>query len=339
MRWGTLIIAAILPLNLMADVWRELAPLPDERGFAGAYAGVSGDALIVAGGTHFPNKMPWEGGVKSWFDDVYVLEKPDGSWRKVGMLPRASGYGVSISLDQGLLLIGGGNATEHFQDVLLLKWTHGTLITTALPKLPKPCAFMTGTAVGTVIHVCGGIEKPDSTTAMASLWTLDLKEIELGWKTQTAHPGGGRILAAGGGADGGFFVFSGAALKAGADGKPIRNWLKDAWKFSATDGWQQLADLPRVSVAAPSPMPVIDGRLLVLGGDDGALVDFQPKERHPGFPRSVLVYDTGRNAWSVTGEVPFSLVTTPVVIWQGRIVIPGGEARPGVRSSKVWMLD
>ena len=339
MRWGTLIIATILPLNVMADVWRELAPLPDERGFAGAYAGVSGDALIVAGGTHFPDKMPWEGGVKSWFDDVYVLEKPDGSWRKVGKLPRASGYGVSISLDQGLLLIGGGNATEHFQDVLLLKWTHGTLITTALPKLPKPCAFMTGAAVGTVVHVCGGIEKPDSTTAMASLWTLDLKEIELGWKTQTAHPGSGRILAAGGGAAGDFFVFSGAALQAGADGKPIRNWLKDAWKFSAADGWQQLADLPRVSVAAPSPMPMIDGRLLVLGGDDGALVDFQPKERHPGFPRSVLVYDTGRNAWSVTGEVPFSLVTTPVVIWQGRIVIPGGEARPGVRSSKVWMRD
>ena len=51
--------------------WSTLAPLPDEKGVAGAFAGVSGRdpesaALIVAGGANFPGQPPWAGGTKAW---------------------------------------------------------------------------------------------------------------------------------------------------------------------------------------------------------------------------------------------------------------------------------
>ncbi len=87
---------------------------------------------------------------------------------------------------------------------------------------------------------------------------------------------GGALLVAG--AHGGsFFLFSGAALKAGPDGKPVREWLRDVPACDPkTDQWQRL------------------------------------------------------------GEVLMSLVTTPAIGWNGRIVIPGGEVRPGVRSTEVW---
>jgi len=91
-----------------------------------------------------------------------------------------------------------------------------------------------------------------------------------------------------------------------------------------------------VAAAAPNPAPVIDGKIYILAGDDGAKVNFEPKEKHPGFPRSILVFDVKTQTWSQAGEVPFSLVTTNAVRWQDQIVIPGGEARPGVRSPKVW---
>ena len=65
-------------------------------------------------------------------------------------------------------------------------------------------------------------------------------------------------------------------------------------------------------------------------------VHFEPKEKHPGFPRSILVFDVKTQTWSELGEVPFSLVTTNAVRWRDQIVIPGGEARPGVRSPQVW---
>ena len=74
----------------------------------------------------------------------------------------------------------------------------------------------------------------------------------------------------------------------------------------------------------------------IIGGDDGKLVNFEPKAKHPGFPRTVLLFDLKTQKWTEEGEVPFSLVTTNAVIWNGQVVVPGGEARPGVRSPQVW---
>lgn len=196
---------------------------------------------------------------------------------------------------------------------------------------------MSGARCGDMFYISGGVERPDAIRALDVLWALDLRELEAGWKVLPSNPGGGRILAASGALEGDFFIFSGADLKEGAEGKPERIWKKDAWKYSPGKGWVRMADLPRVAVAAPSPVPLIEGRLLVFGGDDGSQVNFEPKEKHPGFPRSVLSYDAGLNRWSKAGDVPYSLVTSPCVIWSGRVVIPGGEARPGVRSPAVWM--
>ena len=35
-------------------------------GLAGAYSGIVEDKLLVLGGANFPDKYPWEGGVKTW---------------------------------------------------------------------------------------------------------------------------------------------------------------------------------------------------------------------------------------------------------------------------------
>jgi N-acetylneuraminate epimerase len=135
---------------------------------------------------------------------------------------------------------------------------------------------------------------------------------------------------------GSIFLLSGAGLKPGDDGKPERVWLKDAYRYTPGQGWQRIADLPRVAVAAPSPAPALrQAQLLVLGGDDGAQAKL-PQQSHTGFRRDVLAYQTTTNKWSTLDELPFSLVTTPAVLWHDRVVIPGGEQRPGIRSNKVW---
>ena len=64
--------------------WTRLPSLPDKEGFAGSFAGVSNGALIVAGGANFPDKKPWEGGGKVWYDTVFVLQRPDGEWNVAG---------------------------------------------------------------------------------------------------------------------------------------------------------------------------------------------------------------------------------------------------------------
>lgn len=316
--------------------WTPLPSLPDKEGFAGAFAGVAGGALLVAGGTNFPDKMPWDGGTKTWYDQIQVLTNFSGRWRTVGSLPKPNGYGVSLTIRGGMLIIGGGDASVHFREVWRLGFDGEKVSTAALPSLPKPCAYMAGAADDLVVYVAGGIEHPTDTAAMPTFWSLNLVEPGKGWKELPPCPGPARILASMATVDGAIYLFSGAALKPGPDGKPAREWLRDAWRYTGADGWKQLADMPHVSVAAPSPLPERDGKFLLIGGDDGALVNFEPKPKHPGFPRRLMAYDPKTDHWTEAGALPFSLVTTPSVEWRGKIVIAGGEARPGKRSPEVW---
>lgn len=318
--------------------WRKLDPIPDPIGFAGSFAGVNGGALIVAGGANFPHKMPWEGGVKAWHDEVFVLDKPEGRWLRVGRLPVALGYGVSVSHSRGLVCIGGSNADGHHGSVLVLRWVNGRLLTEPLPGLPQACANSSGALAGDVVYVTGGIERPDSTNALNSLWSMNLGQRRPGWRQLEALPGPGRMLATAGALDGSFYVFGGAALHAGPDGKPVRDWLREAWRYTPGKGWKRIADLPRVSVAAPSPAPALNGKLLVLGGDDGTQANTPPLE-HRGFRHDILAYDPKSDRWENRGEAPFALVTTPAVRWEGRMTIPGGEARPGIRSTEIWLQE
>lgn len=333
------LLPLLVPLLSPAADWQTLPALPDAEGFAGVFAGVSEGALLVAGGANFPDAPPWRGGTKTWYDTVFALESPEGAWKRLGRLPRPNGYGVSVTTADGVVCAGGCDASGHFREVFRLRKAGEHLQVEPLPPMPKPCALMAGALLDGTLYLAGGAERPDSTRALAVLWALDLAQPDEGWRELPPCPGPARILATSGVHDGALHLFSGAALKEGADGKPEREWLKDAWQYRPGQGWRRLADLPRVAVAAPGLAPGVDGRLWVIGGDDGANVAFEPKDQHPGFPRDVLAYHPATDTWTQVGEVPFSLVTTALVQWRGRLVIPGGEARPGKRSPQVWSLE
>ncbi|MSU24873.1 MAG: galactose oxidase [Opitutus sp.] len=318
--------------------WKQLPTLPDREGFAGSYAGVTGGALLVAGGANFPGKPPWEGGTKVWYDRAFVLESNATAWREGGKLPAAGGYGVSVQLEEGVLLIGGGDAKRNFSEVWLARWDGSEAKFTAWPSLPRPLAMAAGVRVGRTVFVAGGLDRPDATQAQKIFLSLDLDTVKAGWRELAPWPGPERMLATAGAHDGSFFLFSGARLVADAQGKVTREWLRDAYRYTPGAGWKPVADLPRVAVAAPSPAPSVGGKLLVIGGDDGGQASVAPTE-HKGFPRDVLAYDPVANAWSRAGEVPFSLVTTTLALWREKIVIPGGEQRPGVRSPAVWAAE
>ncbi len=324
----------------IALAWQQLPPIPDHEGFAAPFAGASGGALLVAGGANFPDKRPWDGGTKHWYDSIYVLEQGSGSWQVAGRLPRPNAYGVAVSTGEGVVCLGGGDARRHFREVFQLRWKDGQILRTALASLPGPCSFAGGALAGSTIYLAGGIDQPAATTCLNTLWALDLAQPSPRWQELPPCPGGQRMLAVAGAAEGSFFLFSGVKLKLGPDGKPVREYLREAWRYTPGPGWKRLADLPRAAAAAPSPAPLVAGsRLLVISGDDGKNVSFKPEAAHPGFPRDVLAYDVRHDAWSVAGEAPFSRGTVPTAVWGQKVVIPNGEARPGYRSPEVWSLQ
>jgi N-acetylneuraminate epimerase len=319
--------------------WRQLPSLPDPNGFAGAFAGTSGGALIVAGGANFPDKPPWENGRKVWYDNAFVLERTNAQWRSASKLPRPLGYGVSVTTLDGVLCIGGSDATQHVPDVFLLRWQRGELKSEALAPLPEPLANSCGAVVGQTIYIAGGTATPDATHALKNFWSLDFSSPRAAWKRLDLWPGSPRMLAVAASVGGSFYVVGGADLAPNANGQPVRTYLKDAYRFTPGKGWKRIADMPNSIVAAPTPAPVFSHGFLVIGGDDGSLVNFEPKANHPGFPKRIFGYDMNTDRWSALGEAPISRATLPAVAWGNLFVFPSGEVKPGVRSPQVWAME
>jgi N-acetylneuraminic acid mutarotase len=318
--------------------WTRLPSLPDKEGFASMFAGVSGGALLAAGGANFPDKKPWEGGKKVWYDTVFVLEQPEGAWQVAGKLPRPLGYGVSVTHGGGVVCVGGSDAAGHRAESFRLDWRGGKLTTTPLPPLPRAVANMSWALLGNTLHIAGGIEKPDSTSALKTFYALDLAAKQPAWRELEPWPGPARMLAAAAAQDGSFFLVSGADLSAGPDGKPVRTYLKDGYRYTPGKGWKRIADLPRAAVAAPSPAPTVGPtQFLVISGDDAAQLSVAPTE-HKGFPPSVLTYDIRADRWTETAPTTAPRVTVPTVQWNGAWLVVSGEQKPGVRSPEVWSL-
>jgi len=320
-----------------ALTWNELPSLPDSHGFAGPYAGSYNGSLLVAGGANFPDKAPWDGGTKQWYDSVFALSKPDAAWKRIGKLPRAMAYGVSLTTEAGIVCIGGSDMNRHYSDCFILSVENEELKITSLPALPKPCANFCGAIIGRTIYVAGGIEMPTVTSTLKTFLSLDLATPNSGWRELEPWPGPARMLAVAAVLDNMFFLASGTDLTGNAEGKPVRKYLRDAYCYRPNEGWKRISDMPRPAVAAPTPAPVIqDSSFLVISGDDGTKVDYKPIDAHPGFPKTILAYRARTDKWDEIGEVPLGQVTSPVVQWNDGFVIPSGEIRPGVRSPSVW---
>jgi solute:Na+ symporter, SSS family len=328
---------AWLSSSVLAD-WVRLPPLPDSFGFAGGFAGVSNGALVFAGGANFPNGPPWDGGTKVWHDRVLVLESPGSTWREAGNLPEPRGYGVSVTTDSGVLCIGGSDVSRHLSSCIELIWNGDVLDIRKHVDLPFPLAEMAGVRVGSIIHVIGGTRKPGATRAESVHLMLDLRNPESGW-VQHPFPGPGRILPVAATVGASLLVVSGASLSSDANGRPIRTYLRDAWRYDSDKGWREVQSSPRPSVAAPNPAPAVgSSHFIVIGGDDGKNVGFEPPSAHPGFPRDILSYDVLTDTWAIRPEIPEGMpapVTAPVVDWKGMKVIVSGEVRPATRTPEV----
>jgi len=352
---------AAQPAAITSDTgWSELTQIPDPLGVAGPYVGVSNGALVVAGGANFAEGVrPWKGGVKTWRDTVFLLDDPAGPWRTSRTrLPRPLGYGVSITTPEGVWCIGGSDAERHTADVFVMRVAGDDVTFVPQPPLPVSLANGCGALVGTKIVVAGGIESPASTSTLKQVFVIDTAAplASRKWLSLANCPGPGRMLATAGAAGNDFYLFGGVDLTAGANGAPERfkPFHKDAWRLRLDDAgqgtWTRLADLPAPRAASPSPAPLVAGnRLLVISGDDGSLSAAE-EDRHPGFAATTWAYDIAQDQWHALTpilcwdgsnpalkpeECVWPAVTTSTAVWQGLLVIPSGEIRPGVRTRRV----
>jgi len=316
--------------------WEKLAPLPTEEGFAGGFAGVASGVLLFGGGTNFADRPPWEGGQRTWHRHLYALKSPDSSWIRVGELPRAIGYGASVSVSEGLVLLGGADAQRHYADVWLVRWDGATARFEALPDLPRPNAYSNAVLLGRVIFLASGIATPVEQTSEKALWQFDLDDAESGWKALPPWPGSARVMAPMAVIGREILIFSGKSVDPTTPSECA--YLTDGWAFNTETGiWRNLAPIPFPASAVPSPAPITsDGRMLVLGGNDGELARIPPGPERPNFPQETMIFDPHANSWTRGAALPFAQKVTPVVRWNDKWVVVSGELQPGIRTLSAW---
>lgn len=90
-------------------------------------------------------------------------------------------------------------------------------------------------------------------------------------------------------------------------------------------------------------LPDLPDSIYVFGGTTGRYIllpdgTMRPFADRPFNPRRVLKYDIANNRWSHIGRMPVGAIVTSAVIWNGQVVIPSGETKPGIRMPRVQTL-
>jgi len=327
--------------------WSQLSELPGTPGLGGPFVGVHNGALIVAGGANFPDAPPWEGGSKVWYSGIYVLEEDADRWLKGYELDAPLAYGAALSLDEGVLLIGGCDADKAHDSVTLLQWDleENEVVRKSLPPLPMPLAFPAAGRIGSTVYVAAGQRSTDPCDCEKAFFALDLArpEGERQWIELQAWPGSSRIKAVAavqsqGNGEPCFYLFSGEVPTRNAEGGIDRRYVEDAYRFNPAappgePSWIRVADLPRPA-AAGSAVAVGQSHIALFSGSTGEHI-LEPPAGQPEFPAKVLAYHTITDTWAAAGPMPQGVVTTGACRRDGKIVIASGEIRPGVRTPMV----
>ncbi|TDE05094.1 galactose oxidase [Flavobacterium hiemivividum] len=339
-------------------------------GFAGAINGVSNDVLIVTGGANFPDKMPWEGGKKSYSKTIHVLEKCKDKFTWIaavkGELAEPIAYCGTTSTDLGVVYVGGENENGLSNKSFLLKWnaTKKEVETKSLADFPLAITNIALTNIGNVVYAVGGDQATQSSDIFAS---LDLNEENSQWKTLPKLPMAlaNSVAVAQKGKNGTNIYVVGGRTKTASGISDLHNTTfvfdlkKQSWEAAATisDGKSS------TNFSAGAGVAVGTNSVLIVGGDNGEIfhqietylsqiakaespelkADLIAKKNnlvtnHPGFYNGILLYNTLTDQWSKIGELPFlPHVTTPAVLWDKKIILSNGEIKPGIRTPNVML--
>ena len=329
-------LSATAVASPVAVEWKsqETAPAKVARPFAGF---LPDGRFLVAGGSYF------EGGKKMFGADINVREQ-DGTWKKVGVLPRAVAEGVSCTVEidkKGFVFCAGGtDGATTFAEAFLFTAENGASRVSSLLALPEPLSMGAAAADGSKVYVV-------ASKKVYSLNVSDPKE----WKTVGELPGPARAqhvaaIQNGDQKEKMLVVYGGydAATK-----QP----LKDGYALVLSSGeWKKLSDLPEnTTTIGAAFLPSGHQHVLLVGGfGERGWIDRAlngSKEADPvklGWQRKILAYNCVTDAWCEYGEIApgdSPRCGAAAGIKSGKtpedyiIVLAGGEVAPMKRTDAV----
>ncbi|AWO00840.1 hypothetical protein DLD77_03575 [Chitinophaga alhagiae] len=339
-RIGKILLPCIGLLLVMAAkagaqglVWSKGGELPVKEGLGHAAAGASNGVLLIAGGSNFDRPIR-EGGQKVVYDRIYIAK--DGNtaeWQEAGRLPAPVANAAVVNLGSGLLVMGGtdGKTASDRMYLLYFKPSSGKVeIDTTFPRLPLPLVAPAAVNIGNHIYMAGG--QRENNVPQHGFWRLDLSAgSDRVWEALPAWPGSGCFGAA-------------LAVQSNGEreciylfgGKGPAGYLKDAFSYDVRHNrWKTIAALPGAAFYS-AVAPLGQTHIMLFSGSDGHEAD---KAIDMGdsyhMSREVRAYHTITDTWTVFSTMPAGVAGAALVQWNNRLLLAGGELRPGVRTSGI----
>lgn len=356
--------------------WGKVALVPrsesseEAMGLAGMYGGKHNGVLILAGGTNFPQSPPWEGGYKKWWDRIFLLEEVNGEYHFKDstsyQLPQPLAYGASVSHISGAILIGGNNEEGAQKDVLRLTWEveNEKLQIQNLPGLPRAMANISAVALGNRIYLAGDLDSQQAGIFLS----LDLDDLNLGWKSLPVWPGSGRnntaLVVQTAGEKEKIYLFGGRKMQENGISKQFSDVYafdpgSESWTLESTIQNNEGEELFLSGFSAkamgsghillfggvqPEPFNTLERIQLELGRNSLSTLSKDSLQKlqnslmisHGGFSRKVLAFHTVTKSWTELEEMPFLPPVNSVLIPMDRGgVLVSGEISPGIRDPEI----
>ena len=363
----------------------KIGQLPDSElnetnsGVAGAFSGIINNKLIIAGGANFPDKKPWEGGIKKMHDKIYAFELINDTMNTIDLsvnLPEPLAYGSSVSLTDGVLCIGGNGLINASAKVFLIKWDKkaNDILIIDFPELSVPLCYSTAVLSDNVVYVIGGASAPNGTETTNYFFSLDLAKRnspDFGWEKLTPYPGISRTFGVSAAQSNGIrkciYFFSGRNTN--NPGNPVV--FNDGLVYDPMDRtWKSIpqSSASGFPVMAGSAFPIGSNNIIFTGGVSDSIftkeqqlkyemadainqkniskTDFLKNElslfytEHKGFSQKILIYNTVANTIISGGNfTTFCPVTTNAIPFSNGAIIASGEITPGVRTPDIFRIS
>lgn len=381
--FSILILCICFCLHVVAQVqdnkynsvsYRSLSPLTVSggQGVSAPFAGRCGQYLIVAGGCNFPGVPAMQGGEKVYYDKVYAYASPfetSAGWQEIGQLPAPGAYGASVTVPEGIVLLGGTDGKQSSAAVRLLKYDGRELQYEELPALPMALDNLGAVFGNGYIYVAGGQCNGEGSVETYRLAYPGGRD----WEKLPDMPGSARLqpsCAMQNGALGACFYVMGGYTD--SFGKTTGIIHTDGVYFDTKTGkWNTVSPIaPRGKMKAlVGASAVASGcaHIVFIGGvnlniledainrsanrcraesrGDTATVARIEKEmdeymRHPAewfqFNDELLIYHTITDTWTTESQSPLLARAGAAVVPFGKEwIVIDGESKPGVRSSDV----
>ena len=312
-----------------------------EQGVSACYAGVIDDYLIMAGGCNFPDVPAAEGGEKHYYRGIYAARLNDDrtlEWERVGWLPVAAAYGVSVTAADGVICVGGNNEDTSLQSVFKIRMEDGKAVIESLPSLPVALDNFTGAIQDNLLVVFGGHQ----------VYTLDLDKVQEGWKLlnevkkELRQPVSGII-------NGDYYVWGGYTPKSK---KKKASLLLDGMIFDASNVYDvdgpTIEDDGNVFLGGAAAVNLDELTLVTMGGVNKDIFlkalnrpasDYltHPVEWYQ-FNPYIFVYFYDR--WiSVGASSHVARAGAVLVKHHDDLYLIGGELKPGIRTPTVCRIN